>query len=467
MNDVSALEEYGASLLQRKKEIAEKVSKSKRYRAIEFMGKMIDLPEIDLRIQVPVYRLANGRTRTMQLEYLALNPEAPKDLFTRDHDALEAQKAQHELLMKLANEENLFDAFKNDELQQTESIICTNEGVVVNGNRRLCVWRTLFYNDKKKYKSFETVRVAVLPDCDEKAIEDLEKKLQIQNQMRADYHWHTVALMAEEEIGRGTKDGEVAKSYEMSTQKLHLYIDAMHYAALYLEKIGRTNQWSLVDKDYYAFEQLVKGRKKFTDQGDKELFEAICFHLIENGSEGRLYQVIQDVADNLYPIAEELGMKVLDSEVETIEKQTDPTDDPTSSGVIPKIENAEDKEFEYESDSESNEDDDYDEDDDLELLGGEKPEINKNSQLAQAVTKTEDVGVVKTTVKNVIETQKALKSEKNASNYLMTQVSKAATFLQNAISNGFIENANTEGVEKQLDNIRERVDEIQKWIDQK
>lgn len=464
MNDVSALEEYGASLLQRKKEIAEKVSKSKRYRAIEFMGKMIDLPEIDLRIQMPVYRLANGRTRTMQLEYLALNPEAPKDLFTRDHDALEAQKAQHELLFKLANEENLFDAFKNDELQQTESIICTNEGVVVNGNRRLCVWRTLFYNDKKKYKSFETVRVAVLPDCDEKAIEDLEKKLQIQNQMRADYHWHTVALMAEEEIGRGVKDGEVAKSYEMSTQKLHLYIDAMHYASIYLEKTGHANQWSLVDKDYYAFEQMVKGRKKFTDQGDKELFEAICFHLIENGSEGRLYQVIQDVADNLYPIAEELGLKVLiDPDGPDDSTSEDTTDEPV------KIDEGEiDHETDPEGDAEGDKSDNGDDDeDDLELLGGEKPEVNKNSQLAQAVTKTEDTGVVKTTVKNVIETQKALKSEKDASNYLMTQVSKAATFLQNAISNGFIENANTEGVGKQLDNIRERVNEIQKWIDQK
>jgi len=368
--------------------------------------------------------------------------------------------------MKLANEENLFDTFKNEEMQQTESIICTNEGIVVNGNRRLCVWRTLFYSDKKKYKSFETVRVAILPDCDEKAIEDLEKKLQIQNQMRADYHWHTIALMAEEEINRGVKDGEVAKSYEMSTQKLHLYIDAMHYAAIYLEKTGHANQWSLVDKDYYAFEQMVKGRKKFTDQGDKELFEAICFHLIENGSEGRLYQVIQDVADNLYPIAKELGLKVLVDADESDENADDNNSDDTPNEA-PFID-AGTINHEIASESDTEEDEGVeDDDDDLELLGGEKPEANKNSQIAQAVTKTEDTGVVKATVKNVIETQKALKSEKNASNYLMTQVSKAATFLQNAISNGFIENANTEGVEKQLENIRKRVNEIQEWIDQK
>lgn len=442
MSDISALEEFGASLLQRKKEISDKVAKSRRYKSIEFMGKMVDLPEIDLRIEVPVYRLANGRTRTMQLEYLALNPDVPRDLFHRDHDALNAQRAQHELLFKLANEENLFDAFKNGDLQQTESIICTNEGVVVNGNRRLCVWRTLYYNDRKKYKSFETVRVAVLPDCDEKAIEDLEKKLQIQNQMRAEYHWHTIALMAEEEINRGAKDGEVAKSYDMSTQKLHLYIDAMQYASIYLRKINKENQWSLVDKDYYAFEQMVKGRRRFTDQGDKELFEAICFYYIENGSDsGRLYQVIQDVADHLHPIAIELGLKILPDEENLRELDTEKPNSEIAS---------EEKDV-----------------DDLDLLGGEDAEANVNSQIAQAVAATEDTKVVQSIVKNVIETQKALKSEKDASNYLISQVSKAVSFLQNAITNGFVENANVEGVKKQLDNIRAKADEIQEWIEKK
>lgn len=427
MGDLEELSAFGAPLLQRKQEIAEKVSKSKRYRSIEFMGKMVDLPEIDMRIEAPVYRLANGRTRTMQLEFLALNPDCPSDLFTRDHDSLEAQKAQHELLYQLANEENLFNSFKNDDLQQTESIICTNEGVVVNGNRRLCTWRTLYYSDKKKYKSFETIRIAVLPDCDEKAIEDLEKKLQIQNQMRAEYHWHAIALMAEEEINRGAKDGEVAKSYDMSTQKLHLYIDAMHYAELYLKKINKPNQWSLVDKDYYAFEEMVKGRKKLSTQGEKELFEVTCFKLIEKGSEsGRLYQVIQDVANNIKPISKELEQKVLPAESEKKEDTKK-----------------------------------------LELLGGQKAQVDKTSKVAQAIAESDDSGMIKKTVHNVIETQKALQSEKDASNYLISQVSKAATFLQNAVSNGFVENANIEGIRAQLDNIKSRIDEIQEWIDNK
>lgn len=445
MSEISTLNEYGASLLQRKNEISEKTAKSKRYRSIEFMGKMIDLKEIDIRIELPVYRLANGRTRTLQLEHLALNPDLPRDLFSRDHDALDAQKAQHELLLKLANEANLFDAFKNDGLQQTESIICTNEGVVVNGNRRLCVWRSLYYGDKKKYKSFETIRAAILPDCDEKAIEDLEKKLQIQNQMRADYHWHTIALMAEEEINSGSKDGDVAKSYDMTTQKLHLYIDAMHYAELYLQKLNKENQWSLVDKDYYAFEQMVKNRKRFVDQGDKELFEAICFQQIESGGDGgRLYQVIQDIADNLHPIAQELELKI-NSGTENVDS-------------LSIVNTGKNKQNDISTDTN---------DEDMDLLGGEEATININSQIAQVVTKTEDTKKVQTIVKDVIDTQKALKNEKDASNYLLTQVSKAVSFLQNAISNGFVENANIEGVEKQLEIITEKVDEIQKWINRK
>jgi len=44
--------------------------------------------------------------------------------------------------------ENLFKTFKeNDKLQQTDPLICSSDGIIVNGNRRLCAWRELYYNN--------------------------------------------------------------------------------------------------------------------------------------------------------------------------------------------------------------------------------------------------------------------------------------------------------------------------------
>lgn len=276
-----AIYEFGAPLLTRKSEIAAKCASSKTLFPLEVMGKYQRLKQITVRIGIPVYRMKNGRTRTFQKEYLATHPDAAADLFTLDTDSIAAQKAQHVILQKLAEDEDLYKEFSSG-TQQTEPIIVTSTGVVVNGNRRLCVWRTLFAKDPSEYKHFEYIEVAVLPeDCDEAEIRALEKRLQIQKTHRAEYKWHTRAAMMKEEREDGVTDVELAKSYGVSKKDVDIIISALEYAELYLQKIGKRDQWSLVDGDEFAFTTMVKERQKITDQGKKELFETVCFKLIE------------------------------------------------------------------------------------------------------------------------------------------------------------------------------------------
>ena len=306
----------------------------------------------------------------------------------------------------------MLKAFKSEYMQQTEPIVCTSEGVVVNGNRRLCAWRSLYYSDQNRYKHFQTISIAILPLCDERDIEELEKRLQIQNPMRAEYHWHAIALMAKE-------DGK-------STQALHLLMDARDYAEQYLISIGKTDQWSLVDKDYYAFEQMVKGRKKLQTQGEKELFESLAFSFITSGSkEGRLYELIPDIADNLAHIEQELAQKML------TEGQTG-------------------------------------QDSNIDLLAGDEPiEVERASQVVAAIKENDDAVAIQKTTRTVIEVQKQLKHEKHAENYLLLQLSKAVSALQNAIDNGINDRkVNIDGVKKQLETIDEKVDYIREWLDQ-
>lgn len=465
--DVQELERYGYSLLKRKEEISEKLKKPDMFFPMEIMGKQSKLACITVRIELPVYRLANGRTRSSQLEYLSTHPEAPKDLFTKDHDAFEAQRVQHELLKELVKEEDLLESFQSGEREQTEPIICTDTGVVVNGNRRLCAWRELYYKDKVKYKSFETISIAVLVGCDEKAISDIEKRLQIQKTMRAEYHWHTKALMAEEDLAKGYKEQEVAKSYDLTKKQLRTLIEARQFAAQYLKSKGYENQWSRVDKKYYAFESIVNGRKKISNPHEQELFEKLVFDLISESTDevadkpsGRLYTTIKEYADNIHAISSDLykkynpddsGSKDKEEEESPIQEQK-PEDKPESKpDSVPADDNGDD-----------------DDDDDLGLLtGGEAVEIDKASVVSKAMDDGATTSDLHTTIKSTIDTQKELQNEKDKALFLVHKLAKIAGDLQNAISIGMVDNASIDGVEQHLQTIRERADQIQKWVDEK
>ena len=428
--------EYGAPLLTRKSEISTKCASSKTLFPLEVMGKYQGLKQITVRIGVPVYRIQNGRTRTYQKEYLATHPDASADLFTLDPESIAAQKAQHAILQKLAEDEDLYKEFSSG-TKQTEPIVVTSTGVVVNGNRRLCVWRTLFSKDPSEYKHFEYIDVAVLPeDCDEDEIRALEKRLQIQKTHRAVYKWHTRAAMMKEERQEGKKNPEIASSYDVPNKKdVDIIISALEYAELYLQKIGKRDQWSLVDGDEFAFKSMVVERQKITDQGKKELFETVCFKLIESKDyQGRLYNAIPDIAENLEEVADELRSKGLIPNLPT-------TPVPLDTGIS--TESA----------------------DDLDLLGGEETPIDPYSALATAIQESDvKLGGV---VKQVIDEQKSLKSEQKSSQYLVNTLAKVAKFLWSAEIAGLNENTATAGVRAQLDTIKERIDVIEKWLENK
>ncbi len=424
--------QYGFPFLTRISEIEEKTEGSQIQYPLEVMGKYQGLRQIRVRIGLPIYRIENGRTRTFQKEYLATHPDARTDLFIKDTESLETQRAQHEILKKLASDEDLLKEFQEG-TEQTEPLIITSAGIVVNGNRRLCVWRTLYYDAPEKYKHFEYIDVAVLPDdCDEKEIKELEKRLQIQKTHRAEYKWHNKAAMLKEERESGISPESLAKSYDISKKDVDLLIGAYEYAEIYLKGVNKEDQWSLVDADEYAFKTMVEERKKLSDQGRKELFESICFKLIETKDyQGRLYGVIPDIAANLEVISERLLSE--------------------NNTVIPKgIISLPDKNIPAISE------------DDVDLLGGTITKKSRHSELAALIQK-EPIPLGKL-IKQVTEEQKALKEEKKNSKYLLSTLSKVSQQLWNVRSCGLNEGTEIEGVQDQLLVINEHIAAIKKWL---
>lgn len=415
--------QFGYPVAKRLFEIQEAVANAHETHPEEYQGKYRPLPVIEVRIELLVYRIENIRTKNLQKEWLAQNPDYPKDLFTSEPFSIETQEVQHRILKTLANKEKLLSAFKDGRLQQTEPLICSDDGIVVNGNRRLCTWRELYYSDNARYKHFQTVRVAVLPNHDPQGMYDLEVALQIHSDMKAEYTWHTIAADSKEKRDQGVDIKVIATKQGKSIDEIQTFIDCYDYAAQYLESIGHPDEWSRVDKQYFAFQKIVAGRKALSNPGDKELFQEIAKALLQRPAEGeRLYSQIPKVVKAL----PEISPKLCDIFSISIE-------------------------------------DEYDDDLDILTGGDTSKESNHNSKIAAGIRLADDPGLVVQTVKTVLEDREEIEKEKKKKSFIFDQVIKAATYLNNAISN-LNDSMSKEGIGKQLENIDVACDILKDWI---
>lgn len=417
---------FGYPNTQRMLAISEAISNSQsgeKYQ-IDYRGKYRPLPVVEVPIEMLVYRIENIRTKSLQKQWLAQHRDIPKDLFISDPFSIGAQETQHQILKLLVNKENLLKTFKdNDKLQQTEPLICSNDGIVVNGNRRLCAWRELYYGNKVKYPHFQTVRIAVLPDSDTQGMYDLEVALQIRSDMKAEYVWHAIAADYQEKFDSGMDICILAAKQNKQPEEINAYIECYNYAAQYLESIDCSDEWTLVDKQEYAFKQIVIGRKNISNPGDKELFQEISKALLQTPAVGdRLYKQIPKVVSGLAAIAPKL-QEVFDITIQ-----------------------------------DSN-------NDDLSLLtgGDTSSENTANSQIAAAIRMAENPTLVAQTVKSVLDTTEELEKEKKKKSFIFDQVIKAATLLTNAVSN-LDDLMSKDGVGKQLENIEGACAALKDWI---
>ena len=230
---------FGWPLPARKACFSSRVEHAKLSWPVTILGKPQHLKIIQIPLGLPKYRLLNGRTTSLQKEYLAKNSSLASDFFTRDHESEEAQKAQHGLLKELVKRKELFKFFENQKQKQEEPIILDENGYVVNGNRRLCAWRELYRRDDTAFEHFEHIEVVILPPCEEEDINDLEAKLQIVPDIKDEYSWHALGNRIKQRLANGAKESKVLKQYQMKKKDFENLLQAIDYAEEYLEKKGK------------------------------------------------------------------------------------------------------------------------------------------------------------------------------------------------------------------------------------
>jgi len=394
---------------------------------INFMNRGHDLEMIYVPIGLPMYRLENGRTLSLQDEYLATNQDIPDDFFTRDINSPEAQSVQHYLLMKLSEIKGILKTFKDTTNKQTEPLIITNTGFVVNGNRRLSCWRDLFFEDKITYKHFEYIRVAVLPEANEKAIAQLEADEQIAPDIKADYSWHSEARMIQKRIMEiGEKQEDVATLYRMTEKDIELRLEMLFYANQYLIRNNWDRQWSKLDQQKYAFEQLVKERKKINGSIEKSMLESLTFSFVTVGSdEGRIYGKVPEIRKYMNSIAVAIREEL--------------------PNVVGNIQTTNNSSYLFDEISEDEQD--------LTDIAKALVNLTENDQ-----KKVVDV------IESVISEENAKAREKKSSNYMLDQVKKAVTALENAVSSCNEDGISTKGINKQLGAIEGNVALLRKWL---
>ena len=396
---------------------------------IVFQGNKVDIPVIRVPIDLPKYRMANGRTASLQSEYLARNPTATPDLFAGDAELWDSQEVQHGLLLQVAKQSDLRKYFENTANKQVAPLLLDENGFVVNGNRRLSTWRDLCHTENSKYRHFRHIDVAVLPHCDEKEIDRLEATLQIAKDIKANYSWDAEAnMMIAKQIRDGFSNKELAELYNMKEGDVQELVDMRTYADEYLRSRNKTDLWSQVSEHEFAFRKIVSLRPRISSIGGQEIFKQAAFALIDNPDEagGRLYDAIPAIFESLDLIKEKLQAEF---EVKPEATTVDLND----------------------------------------LFGGAPPAVGGNAMdmpLAKEIQKPESADKARKIIVEVIESQRQLRRDSKSAGYLLDCCAKAQSALTAAVKDGLRPESKLSGVAKQLEQIQAQVEKIQIYLEE-
>jgi len=392
----------------------------KKY-SFRFQDKFTQFNVYRIPIELSKYRLENGRTLASQEEHIYKN-DLSEDFF-EDAESVEAQLEQHNILKgMLKSPRDLLKYFIENE--QDYPLILTRLGFVVNGNRRLCTMRELLQEDEQKFSRYRHIDVVFLPHCSEEDIDRLEAELQLEKDIKADYNWVSEAYMLRNRHVKHRKSfTELATTYNISEKDVQAKLDLLAYVDQYLENIGVPKQYNEVMKDEFAFKQFKKNRDKLKGDAKKEIFTNITFSIISMPrEEGRLWEYIPKIADNIDPIIDRLTNEL-------------------------KIESDQITLTELDAFFEDGLDDDE----------------SKLDKLVINLNENEDRDTIIHIVREVVDTEEELKDEKEAKDYVFKMVKKANTILNNAYL-ALNEDSSADGIVEQFKNIEDTMEKIRKAI---
>lgn len=425
----------GWPLIDRREEFKKLLAQphAETHRIENFKGGTVSLPILRVPINLPKYRIANGRTASAQQEFAAIHNYQPDFFDSGDPELEDIQQSQHQILLSMVKEEGLLRKFEISANKQVEPLLLDENGFVLNGNRRLCCWRLLYQKDGKEYGHFGHVDVVVLPHCDEQELDRLEAKLQIEKDIRSDYTWDAeAAMMLQKQKLHGFSTAQLCQLYGKKKSEIEDLLAMRNLAAEYLETRGKANTWSEVSGDKYAFQELLKALSATDSASDREIIKHAAFSLIDDsgGAGERLYAVIPKVKVHLEAVKTGLA-------------EAFPL-------PAPEVDEAAEMAF-----------------------GSGKPEDSAIAAppaialVAEMRKDEESLKKARDVVIEVIRSQDEQGKEREAADFLAKTLKKANTLIQNAVGHGLRPESSIAGVKAQLEQISAGVEAIETWLAEK
>jgi hypothetical protein len=251
----------------------------------EYQGITQQLPVIRLPIELPIYRIANGRTRTAQLQHIRTHSLAPT-FFATGQENQETQQAQHEILYRFSKDGSgsiipIESVLR--EGRQTEPLLITAAGIVVNGNRRLAAMRELYATNEADYRGFSHVNCKVLPaTVTDKDIKEIEIRLQMQPETKLPYTWVNEALTIKDLMLSRFSREEIARDMRKPLRDLDNALQALSHAEIYLKDWKRqSEEYDLVEDAQQLFADMAKQLKDKAGE-ELEVSRRFAFHIQDN-----------------------------------------------------------------------------------------------------------------------------------------------------------------------------------------
>ena len=175
------------------------------------------LPVVHVPADLPVYRFDNGRLIAELHEHVHA-AGGDFDALRRKAQSGETQVLLHRLLMAHAGDSRgpILQELRRLR-QQTEPLLVTARGEVINGNRRLAAMRSLLAEDAGQFDCYAQVTVAVLPeDCPPADIDFIEAALQMVPETKLGYGWVNRRL----KLRRQVEELQLPRDWVMSAYQI-------------------------------------------------------------------------------------------------------------------------------------------------------------------------------------------------------------------------------------------------------
>ena len=172
-----------------------------------------------------------------------------------------------------------------EEGKQTEPILITSSGVVVNGNRRLSAMRELYAAGDSKYSEFTHINCMVLPaSASDKEIKEIEVRLQMQPETKLAYTWVNEALTIKDLMQSGFTRDEITRDMRKDIREVMAMLQALGHAEVYLKDWrGQPEDYELVERGKQLFGDMARDLKDKVGE-HLEISRRIAFLIQDNSS---------------------------------------------------------------------------------------------------------------------------------------------------------------------------------------